>query len=161
MSQWLHWNGLYPVWVLICFLWTWISEKALTHSLHWYGFSPVWIILIHWLVHLFSWVCISEMLFSSVYIHMIYNKKKYSVKLFSHSLHWYGLSPVCVLICPLRLLNGVHWLGLNLCFLWCLIELSQWEIGIFSPQCEFYYYIILKYLYKITVILIFKLEWLI
>ena len=27
--------------------------------------------------------------------------------LFSHLLHWYGLSPVCILICHLRLLNGV------------------------------------------------------
>ena len=28
--------------------------------------------------------------------------------LFSHLLHWYGLSPVCILICHLRLLNSVR-----------------------------------------------------
>ena len=75
-----------------------------------YTFSPVWIIV--WLIRLY---CLLK-----------------TVNILSHWWHWYGLSPVCFLICLIgwllcenTLSHGRHWYGISsVWILTCLIKIT-------------------------------------
>jgi len=100
LLQAVHSNGFSPEWVLLCTARCWRLSQHLPHSVHLY--LPAWIFI--WLYRL-----------------------PWDEKRFSHWVHGYTFSPVCILLCIFK-----FWRLLNR--LWHFVHKN--DLGLWSRGCS-------------------------
>ena len=119
-----------------------ITWKSVPHILvHWYGFSPVWIcmcfvkVLCQYkaLPHILCTGMVSlQYEYSSDFLRLLWS----GTKCLSHTLHWYGFSPVWIHMCSFKfhvtrtkhLSHILHWYGFSpVWILKWVLRLCNWE----------------------------------
>jgi len=141
LSHMWHLYGFSPLWILLCLTNVPDSVNRLLQTVHSNGFSPEWILM--WTARplpLSQHLPHSVHLYLLLWIFMCWLRLLWDEKYFSHSLHKYTFSPVCLFLCLLkpllltnRLLHTVHTYGVGLSSCGCSV-ISLLSASIFTSK---------------------------